>query len=110
MSYYSKSWLYDEYKRLFLDITGAEPNKEEKEFLKNYFDPFNETGAKPIYYMAIFRLKRGYYKFFVYFLIAKKFKKDFKKAENLETLVALHKIFAKKMLNDSIKAYCKISD
>jgi hypothetical protein len=110
MSYYHKNLLYDEYLQLFLDEIGTEPTAKEKKFLKSYFDPHNSDGAKLIYYMAIFRLKRGWYKFFVYFLIARTLKKAFKKDETLDALVKLHKVFAKKMLNDAIKAYCKIND
>lgn len=111
MSYYnSKSWLYDEYKNLYFNITGTKPTEEEINFLKEFFNPYNNGGAKEIYYMSIFRLKRGWYKFLVYFLIKNAFKKSFQECENLDTLVVIHKQFAKKMLNDSIKAYCKISD
>ena len=110
MSYYNKNWLYDEYAELFLDATGAEPTAAEEESLKSYFNTYTEGGAKPIYYMAIFRLKRGWYKFLVYLLISRALKKEFQKDESLTTLVTLHKIFAKKMLNDAIKAYCKITD
>lgn len=110
MSYYHKKWLYDEYKQLYIDITGSKPLEDEDKFLKEYFDPFNDYGAKEIYYMAIFRLKRGWYKTLVYLLLIRAIKKDFQKNENTNTLVLLHKDFAKKMLNDAIKAYCKISD
>lgn len=110
MSYYNKNWLYDEYAVLFLDATGEEPTAAEEEFLKSYFNTYTEGGEKPIYYMAIFRLKRGWYKFLVYFFIARSLKKDFQKDESLNTLETLHKVFAKKMLNDAIKAYCKITD
>ena len=60
--------------------------------------------------MAVFRLKRGWYKFVVLLLISRALKKEFKRGENLNTLVELHKVFAQKMLADAIKAYCKISD
>jgi len=110
MGYYSKSWLFDEYKELYVTKTGTKPTDEEIKFLKKYFDPFNDSGAKKIYYMAIFRLKRGWVKFVVYFIIKKSLKRDFQRGENLDTLVALHHDFAKKMLNNAIKAYCKISD
>lgn len=104
---YNKNWLYENYRNLYSGVTGGELLKEEKDFLKIYFDPFNENGGKKVYYMAIFRLKRGWYVFFVYFLIARTLKKDFQKVENL---ASLHRVFAKKMLNDAIKGYCKISD
>jgi len=110
MSYYHKNWLYDEYLQLFLDTTGAKLTVDEKNSLKNYFNTYAEGGAKSIYYMAIFRLKRGWYKFLVYLLISRALKKDFQKDESMNTLVPLHKIFAEKMLNDAIKAYCKITD
>lgn len=86
------------------------PSEEEKDFLKSFYNPYTDGRAKSIYYMAVFRLKRGWYKFVVLFLISRALKKEFKRGENLDALVALHKIFAQKMLNDAIKAYCKISD
>jgi len=110
MSFYNKNWVYQEYKELYVDITGADLTDAEDQFLKKYFDPYNDDGGKKIYYMAVFRLKRGWHQFLVYFLIAKNLKKDFNKIEGLETLVVLHKHFAKKMLFNAIKAYCKITD
>lgn len=111
MSYYSsKDWLYEDAIKLFKEETGSKPLEEEKEFLKSFFNPYIDGRAKSIYYMAVFRLKRGWYKFVVLFLISRALKKEFKRGENLDALVALHKIFAQKMLNDAIKAYCKISD
>ena len=110
MSYYSsKDWLYEDAIKVYKDRTGSKPPEEEKEFLKEFFNTYNDDGAKSIYYMAIFRLKRGYYKFVVLFFIERALKKEFER-ENLDSLVALHKIFAQKMLNNAIKAYCKISD
>jgi len=103
MSYYNKNWLYPEYKQLFEEFTGTEPTEEEKIFLQQYFNPYEENGGKNIYYMAVFRLKRGWYKALVYFFICKSLKKDFKKAENMQTLVKLHKVFAKRMLENAIK-------
>jgi len=110
MSYYSRDWLYEDAIKVYKDRTGSKPLEEEKEFLKEFFNTYNDDGAKSIYYMAIFRLKRGYYKFIVLFLIERALKKKFKSGENLDTLVKLHKIFAQKILNNAIKAYCKISD
>ena len=110
MSYYNKYWLYDGYKKLYVNLIGAKPTEDEVKFLKVFYDPHNNDGGKKIYYMAIFRLKRGWYKFFVYYLIKKSLKKSFLEHKNLDTLVFIHKEFAQKMLNDSIKAYCKISD
>lgn len=110
MSIYSKNWLYEEYKALYESTTGSKPLDHEKNFLRAFFDPYNEGGAKNIYYMAIFRLKRGWYRSLVFFFIKRALKKEFKKDENLKTLVSLYNVFAKKMLNDAIKAYCKISD
>lgn len=110
MSMHSKNWLYEEYKALYESTTGSKPLDNEKDFLRDFFDPYNEGGAKNIYYMAIFRLKRGWYRSLVLYFIKMALKKEFKKDENLKTLVSLHNIFAKKMLNDAIKAYCKISD
>jgi len=109
MANYNKNWLYNEYVELFVNTTGSDPTKEEKDFLKKYFDTYDESGAKPIYYMAIFRLKRGWNKFIVYFFIAKSLKKDFKNSKQT-ALATIYKVFAKKMLLDAIKAYCKISD
>lgn len=110
MRYYDKNWLHKEYQELFLDTTGTEATKQEKEFIKKYFNPYKEDGSKYIYYEAIFRLKRGWPKFAVFYLIKQSFKKEFIKHEELESLILLHKVFAEKMLNDAIKAYCKISD
>ncbi|MFK5937900.1 MAG: hypothetical protein QM497_05815 [Sulfurimonas sp.] len=107
---YNKNWLYNEYAVLFLDATGEEPTAAEEESLKSYLNTYTEGGAKPIYYMAIFRFKRGWNIPLVYFFIARSLKKDFQKDESLNTLETLHKVFARKMLNDAIKAYCKITD
>jgi hypothetical protein len=107
---HSKNWLYEEYKTLYENATGSKPLDDEKSFLQDFFDPYNEGEAKTIYYMAIFRLKRGWYRFLVLYFIKRALKKEFKKDENLKILVSLHSVFAKKMLNDAIKAYCKIND
>lgn len=111
MSYINnKNWLSKEYINLYFNTVGTNPTGDEMEFLKDFFDPYNDNEAKQIYYIAIFRLKRGWYKIFVYIFIKIALKKAFKKHEEIDTLIAIHKKFAKKMLNDAIKTYCKISD
>jgi len=107
MNYYNKNWLYKDYKKLYIDTTKSEPTEEEELFLKSYFNTLSEDGAKKIYYMAVFRLKRGWYRFIVYFLIKKSLKNDLK---NLDGIAKLNKVFATKMLHDAIRAYCKLGD
>jgi len=110
MGYYEHDWLYTKYKKVYENITGAGLSRGEKVSLHIFFNTQEDSLGKEIYYMAIYRLKRGWFPYLVYLIIAHKLKRAFSAKENLNTFIPLHKIFAKSMLNDALKAYCKISD
>lgn len=104
------SWLYEEHRLLFENITGSKLTKEESEFLKNYFNPLdNLSKGKHLYYLSVYRLKRFYPRFLVYLMIKRAMKNDFA-SEKLDALVLVHDHFAKYMLNEAVKAFCKLSD
>ncbi len=110
MSKSSSSWLVEDYKTIFENKTGSKLTKEEAEFLKNYFDPYSNFAiGKQLYYISIFRLKRFYPRFMVYFFIKKTLRDDFANA-GFKSLASLHVDFAKYLLNEAIKSYCKFSD
>lgn len=105
-----RAWLYEEHRSLFENITGSKLTKEESEFLKSYFNPLdNLSKGKYLYYLSVYRLKRFYPRFLVYLMIKKTLKNDFA-SENLDSLVLVHDHFAKYMLNEVVKAFCKLSD
>lgn len=108
--YYDSLWLYKKHKLLFEDSTGANLTNAENNALKTFFDTEKSSPGKEIYYMAILRIKRSWPIFLVYLFICFSLKKKFNQDESLQTLAPLNKIFAKNMLNDAIKAYCKIGD
>jgi hypothetical protein len=104
------SWLYEDYRLLFENTTGSKLTKEESEFLKNYLNPLdNLSKGKCLYYLSVYRLKRFYPRFLVYILIKRTLRDDFSQ-ENQDSLVFMHEHFAKYMLNEAIKAYCKLSN
>lgn len=111
MSKRDSSWLYKDYESLFEYITGSKLTSEESVFLKSYFNTQdNFSKGKRLYYLSVFRLKRLYPRFLVYYLIKKTFKEDFSQNKNLHALVLVHQHFAKYMLNEAVKAYCKLSN
>ncbi|MBE0514983.1 hypothetical protein [Sulfurimonas sp.] len=104
-----RAWLYEEHRSLFENITGSKLTKEESEFLKSYFNPLdNLSKGKHLYYLSVYRLKRFYPRSLVYLMIKKTLKNDFA-SENLDSLVLVHDHFAKHMLNEVVKAFCKLS-
>lgn len=110
MSKSSSSWLFEDYKKIFEDKTGSTLPNEEAEFLKKYFNPYsNFAPGKHLYYLSVFRLKRFYPRFVVYFLIKMKLYKDFTAAEQ-DSLKSLYEDFAKHFIHEVTKAYCKFSD
>ena len=94
MSYYNKNWLYDEYCSLFKEKTGSNIDDAEKVFMKNYFSVDNDSSIKDIYYLAVYRLKRGYPRWLVYFFVTMSLKSDFCKKNAPDSIQKLYKSFA----------------
>ena len=109
MAYFSNSWLYRDACDLYKAKTGIENLEEdEKKFLKAFYDIKSDSIGKQIYYNSVYKFKRSMPKLLVYIYITIEFKKAFREAP--VGLCKSRNIFAKKMLFDAMKAYCKISD
>jgi len=109
MTNYSKNWLYYDACDLYKSYTGIEKlEDDEKEFLKAFYNIKTDSIGKQIYYNAVYKFKRRSSKTLVYIYILIEFNKAFKEAPI--SLAKARGILVKKMLFDSMKTYCKISD
>jgi len=107
----TNNWLYENYKDEYIKQTGiTELEQDEKEFLSSMFNAYKETKEKEIYYDAVYKFKRGYPRFLIFFEINKNLKKAFIQHNAPISLVKAHKVFARRILIEAQKAYCKVSD
>ena len=111
MSCFTKNWLLQEYTTLYIENTGVDALEEdEKEFLKSFFDAYSNSKGKEIYYKTVYKFKKNYPKFLIFFFLKKELKKAFTTKKAPDSFIKLSDEFAQKMLFNAMKAYCKISD
>ena len=107
---YAQNWLIKELENLFEEHTGAKFEEEEQEFIINFFDTRINSEGKVLYYKSVFKFRRDYPKFIISWSIKRSLKQAFIKENAPESLIRISDIFAKKLLFDAMKIYCKIAD
>ena len=103
----SKNYIKNQYVLVYKNQTGVTKltDKEDNFFTK--FTKIDDSHARIIFFNAVYKLKRFYPKFIIYFCIHKELKKIFKKENAPNEIQKLSSFFAKDILMKSIIFYCQ---
>lgn len=106
-SKYPNDWLYTDYSKTFLSITGSHFNKEESDFVdKKLCDTTTFNDMKKLYYDVVYELD-FYPRWIIKLFLQLRLKKILVKLEAPQSIINVHKEFADLILHQAIRAYLK---
>lgn len=76
-------------------------------YLLNFTNVLEDSKSKDFLYQTVFRLKRWYPRFLIYFLLKIELKHYLKKSEASKNIQSLYKEYAKLIFNHAFRMYCR---